>query len=103
MQSRAIKPVLSRGKLADAGALSVLLVLMLLAIAGPGGLLAWRENSHLLQQRKAQLAALADERDALRNRVALVDPRHADPDLMGEELRRNFNVMREDEVVLFLP
>ncbi|MDN3645362.1 septum formation initiator family protein [Pontixanthobacter aestiaquae] len=84
-------------------ALALLLLLMGLAIAGPSGLLAWGENSQLLEQRHAQIAALSEQRDALKNRVDLLHPDHADPDLVGEELRRNLNVVHPDEVVMTLP
>jgi cell division protein FtsB len=83
-------------------ALALLLLLMGLAIAGPSGLLAWSENAQQLEQRHARIAKLTEERDALRNRVELLDPAHADPDLVGEELRENFNVVHPDEVVLML-
>ncbi len=81
-------------------ALLVLLVLTALAIAGPTGLLAWNENANLLDQRHAQIAALSEERDELRNRVDLLDPGAADPDLVGELLRQNMNVVHPDEVVI---
>jgi len=32
----------------------------------------------------------------------LLDPRHADPDLTGELLRSNLNVIHPDEMVLLL-
>lgn len=84
-------------------ALVALLVLLGLAIAGPSGILAWGENSQLLEQRHHQIAALVVERDALKNRVDLLHPDHADADLVVEELRRNLNVVHPDEVVLTLP
>jgi len=96
------KITLPREKVTQGLALAVLLLLMALAIAGPSGLLAWGENAHLLQQRQARITALMEERDALRNRVDLLDPAHADPDLVGEQLRQNFNVVHPDEVVLIL-
>lgn len=84
-------------------ALASLLFLLGLAIAGPSGILAWGENSQLLEQRHHQIATLVAERDALKNRVDLLHPDHADADLVGEELRRNLNVVHPDEVVLTLP
>ncbi|MFZ1743683.1 MAG: septum formation initiator family protein [Pontixanthobacter sp.] len=84
-------------------ALAALLLLAGLAIAGPSGLLAWSENQQLLAQRQAQIIALKDARDILKNRVALLDPDHADPDLVSEELRKNLNFVHPDEVVLTLP
>lgn len=72
------------------------------AIFGPSGVLAWGENQRLLAQRNTELAKLSTERDELRNRVALLDPRHADPDLTGELLRSNLNVVHPDEMVMLL-
>ena len=72
------------------------------AIAGPSGLLAWSENLRVLDQREAQLAALEAEREALKNRVALLHPDHADPDMVGELLRSQLNVVHPNEVVIKL-
>jgi len=83
-------------------ALAGLLALTVLAIAGPTGLLTWSESAKLLEQRQAQIAALTEQRDELRNRVAMLDPEGADPDLVGELLRRNLNVVHRDEVVITL-
>lgn len=94
---------LPKEQLTQALALVILLLLTGLAVAGPSGLLAWSENAHLLEQRRAQIVALTKERDALRNRVDLLDPNHADADIVGEELRRNLNVVHPDELVLTLP
>ena len=54
--------------------LVLLVVLTVAAIAGPTGLLSWAENAETLEQRKARIAVLTDQRDALRNRVDLLDP-----------------------------
>lgn len=83
-------------------ALCLLLLLGGLAIAGPSGLLAWSESAQVLEQREARIAALVEERDQLRNRIDLLDPAEADPDLTGELLRKNLNVVHPDEVVLTL-
>lgn len=83
-------------------ALAALLVMGGLAIAGPSGLLAWSENLRLLDQREAQLAKLQAERQALENRVALLDPNAADPDMVGELLRSQLNVVHPNEVVIKL-
>ncbi len=84
-------------------ALLGLLALTVLAIAGPTGLLVWSEKATALEQREAQIAVLVKQRDDLKNRVMLLDPNNADPDMVGEELRRNLNVVHPDEVVLVLP
>ncbi|MDA9918545.1 septum formation initiator family protein [Erythrobacter sp.] len=81
-------------------ALAVLLGLTGMAIAGPTGLLAWSENSQALEQRKAQVAMLTEERDALKNRVLLLNPRSADPDLASELVRKNLGVLHADEVMI---
>ena len=77
-----------------------LLVLAGMALAGPSGLLAWSENRRLLEERQQEVKALSAERAQLRNRVALLDPRHTDPDLAGELLRKELNVMHPDEMVM---
>lgn len=81
-------------------ALALLLVLGGLATVGPSGLLSWSDNLRLLDQRKAQIAKLEKQRAELKNRVALLDPNHADPDLVGELLRSNLNYVHPDEVVI---
>ncbi len=83
-------------------ALALLLLIGGLAIAGPSGLLAWGENLQLLEQRHAHIAKLKKQHHALANQVALLNPESADPDMVGERLRRDFNVVHEDEVVLIL-
>ena len=83
-------------------ALAFLLLLGAIAIAGPSGILSWGEHRRLLEQRQGEIVQLAAERDEIRNRVALLDPRHADPDLAGELLRSNLNVVHPDEMVMLL-
>jgi cell division protein FtsB len=83
-------------------ALCALLMLTGFAVAGPTGLLAWSENATVLDVRQAEIAKLTAERDGLRNRVNLLDPEAADPDLASELVREHLGVMREDEVVITL-
>ncbi len=83
-------------------ALLCLLLMGGMAIAGPSGLLSWSENNRLLEQRHKQLQQLSVQRDELKNRVALLNPRNADPDLAGELLRSNLNVVHPDEMVMLL-
>lgn len=91
---------LPRESLTRTLALLVLLVMGAVAIAGPSGVLAWSENARALDRNTAEIARLTAARDRLRNRVDLLDPRHADPDLVGELLRRDLNVAHPDEVIL---
>jgi cell division protein FtsB len=97
------RPRFQRETLTQSLSLVALLVLGGVAIAGPSGLLAWGENSRVLAQRKSELAQLDARRAELRNRVDLLDPRHADPDLVGELLRRDLNVAHPDEIVIARP
>lgn len=96
-------PGIVKERLVQGMALAVLLLMGLFVVAGPSGLIAWGENQRLLEQRRTRLAELQDERNRLRNRVDLLDPRKADPDLAGELLRSNLNVARPDEMVMLLP
>jgi cell division protein FtsB len=95
-------PKLPRQSLSQGMALVCLLVLGGLALLGPSGLLAWSENQRLLEQRRQEIKTLAVERDLLRNRVALLNPRDTDADLAGELLRKDLNVVHPDEVMLLL-
>ena len=70
------------------------------AIAGPNGLFAWRGYTQQLEMRKVELASLEEERDQLRHRSALLDPRKADPDLAEEMVRKDLGMVRPDEVVV---
>lgn len=81
-------------------ALIALLVMAGLAIAGPSGLFAWSENLRLRDARETRLAKLEVETGHLRNRVELLDPAHADPDLAGELVRSQMGVVHPDEVVV---
>ncbi len=93
---------LQRESLVQGAALAALLVLGGIVIAGPSGLLAWGEHSRMLAQRQHEIVQLTAERDAIRNRVNQLDPRHVDPDLAGELLRSNLNVVHPDEMVMLL-
>lgn len=93
-------PKLPKESLTQTLALVALLVLGAIGLAGPSGALAWSENARVLEQREQEIARLSAERDQLKNRVDLLDPRHADPDLVGELLRSNLNVAHPDELVI---
>ena len=84
------------------GAIAALFVMGGIALAGPSGLLAWSDNLRLLDQRRAQLDQIEAEREALSNKVALLNPDNADPDMVGELLRSQLNVVHPDEVVVKL-
>ena len=96
------EPRLARESVTQLRALGCLLIMGGIVLAGPSGLLAWSENLRVLEQREKEVQQLTAQRDELRNRVALLDPRHADPDLAGEWLRSNLNVVHPDEMVMLL-
>ncbi len=94
--------ILKRQSRMQLAALSALLFMLGLAVAGPSGLLAWSENLRMLDQRQQELKQIQLERDELKNRVVLLDPRNPDPDLSGELLRRDLNVVHQDEMVMLI-
>ncbi|MDQ2878521.1 MAG: septum formation initiator family protein [Pseudomonadota bacterium] len=70
------------------------------AILGPNGALAYGDIKRQLVQRKAELAVLEKHRGEIDNRVNLLDPKHADPDLVDEMTRKDLNVVHPDEVIV---
>ena len=70
------------------------------AIAGPNGLLAWGGYRQELNERRVELARLEAEREQLRHRSALLDPKKADPDIAEELVRRDLGLVRPDEVII---
>ncbi len=70
------------------------------AVAGPNGLLAWGGYHHDLNQRKAELASLQQQKAQLQHRSKLLDPRKADPDMADELVRRDLGLVRPDEVIV---
>lgn len=100
MKQRRSRLKLPRESLTQTLALMALLVMGAVAIAGPSGVLAWTENARLLDLRQKEVGQLTADRDRMKNRVNLLDPRHADPDLVGELLRKDLNVAHPDEMVI---
>ena len=70
------------------------------AVAGPNGLLAWGGYHRALNDRKAELAQLEQQRAQLRHRSKLLDPRKADPDMADELVRKDLGLVRPDEVIV---
>ncbi|HOB15265.1 MAG TPA: septum formation initiator family protein [Novosphingobium sp.] len=95
-------PKLAKERLTQAFALFCLLIMGGWVLVGPSGFLSWSENSRLLAERQKELVRLTADRDELKNRVALLDPRHVDPDMAGQLVRSNLNVVHPDEVVLIV-
>lgn len=70
------------------------------AIVGENGVLAWGDYRRAKTQESAQLASLEAERARLAHRSQLLDPAHADPDLVEEMVRRDLGLVRPDEVII---
>ncbi len=96
------EPKLAKEKVTQGIALSCLLAMAGWILFGPSGFLAWSDNNRLLAERQKELAKLQVERAELKNRVALLNPNQVDPDMAGELLRSNLNVVHPDEVVLII-
>jgi len=70
------------------------------ALIGPNGVLAWGDYNRMLHKRQAELAVLKKERAAIANRVALLDPKKANPDMVDELIRKELGVAHPDEVII---
>ena len=70
------------------------------AVAGPNGLFAWGGYHRDLLTRRAELASIEAERDRLKHRSVLLDPKKADPDLGEEMIRKDLGLIRPDEVIV---
>jgi cell division protein FtsB len=70
------------------------------AIFGPNGALADGDIERQLAVKQQQLAMLDKTRAELKNRVDLLDPKHADPDLVDELARKDLGVAHQDEVIV---
>jgi cell division protein FtsB len=97
---RKTNPEEFRARLVTAAALVTLLLIAAYALLGPTGILAWADYKQAINERGKELAALEKERDALRNRQRLLDRDNVDPDLAGELMRKELNVVAPDEIVI---
>ena len=72
------------------------------ALLGTNGALAWGDYSRRLREHRVELDRVQVERSRLANRVALLDPAHADRDFSEELTRRQLGVVGRDEVIIRL-
>jgi cell division protein FtsB len=70
------------------------------ALFGANGLLAGVEYRQQLEVRAKKLAELRQEKAVIANRVALLDPQKANPDLVDELVRRELGLAHPDEVII---
>jgi cell division protein FtsB len=97
---RSRKPKIMTSFVGPGIALLALLGIAAYALLGPTGIIAWTDYRAALNQRSVELVKLEKERDALRNRQRLLARDNVDPDLAGELLRKDLNVVAPDEVVV---
>ena len=97
--SQQLRKTLRRAAFPAAG-LVLIAFFGLYAVFGANGLLAYGDYQRQLAKRERDYAALDGRRAVLRNRVALLDPDHANPDMVDEMARKQLNVLRPDEVVV---
>jgi cell division protein FtsB len=69
-------------------------------IFGERGLLAWRQTQDELRIAKHDLSELHAKREALSHRIALLDGKAIDPDLLEEVARGTLLETRPDEVAV---
>ncbi|GHH20748.1 cell division protein FtsB [Sphingomonas sp. UYEF23] len=94
-----LRPMLRRA-IAPAALLIVGIFFGGYAIFGPNGALAYGDIERQLAVKQRELAMLDRNRTELKNRVELLDPRHADPDLVDELARKDLGVAHQDEVIV---
>lgn len=70
------------------------------AVFGANGVLAYGEYRSQMAARELRFQELDAKRAVMRNRVALLDPRHANPDMVDELVREKLNVAHPDEVIM---
>jgi cell division protein FtsB len=99
MTRRPIFPLI-RSAIGPAIALFVIAYFAGAAIFGTNGLMSLAGYKQERVAHQATLAALEARRVQLAHRVELLDPRHVDPDLADELVRRQTGRVRPDEVIL---
>jgi cell division protein FtsB len=72
------------------------------AVLGRNGMLAYGDYKRQLVKREKDYAELDRKRTVLKNRVALLNPDHANPDMVDEMVRKELNVAHPDEVIVAL-
>ncbi|WP_375398439.1 septum formation initiator family protein [uncultured Sphingomonas sp.] len=70
------------------------------AVIGINGALAFGDYQHRRASGETRLAALKQRQRVLANRVSLLDPRRANPDMVDELARKQLNVVNPDELVV---
>lgn len=91
---------LLRGALWPAAAFTIIAFFGFYALFGANGLLAWGDYAQRQEARTKELARVSKQRDELANRVVLLDPRRANPDMVDEMVRKELGLAHPDEVII---
>lgn len=89
-----------RGAAVPAAVFTVLAFFGGYAVLGPNGVLAYGDYKQQLVRRERDYQLLDQRRAVLKNRVALLNPDHANPDMVDEMVRKELNVAHPDEVIV---
>jgi cell division protein FtsB len=70
------------------------------ALFGPNGVLALGDYRQNLEQRQAELRLLDEQKKIIANRVALLDPKKANLDMVDELIRKELGLAHPDEIII---
>jgi cell division protein FtsB len=70
------------------------------ALVGPNGVLAWGDYRQELARKQGELGRLEAQKKVIANRVALLDPTKANPDLADELIRKRLGYTHPDEIII---
>ena len=70
------------------------------ALVGPNGVLALGGYRQSLEKREAELQLLEEQKKIIANRVALLDPKKANPDMVDELVRKELGLAHPDEIII---
>jgi len=94
---------LVRGAIWPAVCIALIAYFAFHAILGNSGLLSLPEYRAQQKELRVKAQYLAERRENLTHKVALLSTKGADPDLAEEMIRENLGLVRPDEVVVPLP
>lgn len=95
--------LMMRGAMLPAVCIALMAYFAFHAIVGNSGLLSLPEYRAQQQELRLKAQYLAERRENLAHKVALLSDQGADPDLAEELIRENLGLVRPDEVVVPLP
>lgn len=70
------------------------------ALVGPNGVLAWGDYAREREKQQVVLDQLQAKKLVIENRVALLDPKKANPDLADELIRKRLGYSHPDEIII---